>query len=69
MAEQTAILQVDAEQQTSDYDKWFREQVEEGLREADDPNTVWVSHEQVMKDLDELRHEWRSGAEKERNVA
>jgi hypothetical protein len=30
---------------------------------------VWVSHQQVMQDLDELRHEWRSGSAKERNVA
>lgn len=27
------------------HDKWFREQVEEAIKEADDPNTVWVSNE------------------------
>lgn len=27
------------------HDKWFREQVEIGLQEADDPATEWVSHE------------------------
>ncbi len=69
MAQQVTAPQTDVEQQKSDYDTWFREQVEIGVREADDPNTVWVSHEQVMQDLDELRHEWRSGSAKERNVA
>lgn len=28
-----------------EYDKWFCEQVEEGLKEADDPNTQWVPNE------------------------
>lgn len=27
------------------HDTWFREQVEQGLREADDPKTVWISQE------------------------
>jgi hypothetical protein len=69
MAQQTATSQTAVEQQESDYDTWFREQAEIGVREADDPNTVWVSHEQVMQDLDELCHQWRSDAAKERNVA
>ncbi|SIT74469.1 MULTISPECIES: hypothetical protein [Burkholderiaceae] len=25
------------------HDQWFRQQVREGLKEADDPNTKWVS--------------------------
>lgn len=29
------------------HDKWFREQVEQGIKEADDPNTQWVSHEEA----------------------
>jgi hypothetical protein len=33
------------------YDKWFIEQVEEGIREADDPNTVLISHEVVKADM------------------
>ena len=31
------------------HDKWFREQVELGLAEADDPNTEWVSNEDANK--------------------
>lgn len=27
------------------HDKWFREQVEQAIKEADHPNTEWVSHE------------------------
>jgi len=26
------------------HDKWFRAQVEQAIKEADDPNTEWVSH-------------------------
>lgn len=31
----------------AEHDKWFREQVKIGLREADDPATVWVSQEEA----------------------
>lgn len=31
------------------HDNWFRAQVEEALREADDPNTPWVSNEDADK--------------------
>jgi hypothetical protein len=37
------------------YDKWFIEQVEEGIREADDPNTVLIPHEVVKADMDAQR--------------
>ena len=37
------------------YDEWFRRQVKEVLVEADDPNTVWVPHEEVMRDWEEQR--------------
>ena len=70
MAQEAATApQTDVEQQESDYDTWFREQVEIGMREADDPNTVWFTQEEVMHALDELRKTWRSEAAKERNVA
>jgi len=42
----------------TDYDKWFREQVEAAIIEADDPNCVWIPHEvvaeQMRKELAEL---------------
>jgi predicted transcriptional regulator len=31
----------------AEYDAWFRAEVEDGLREARDPNTEWVPNEQV----------------------
>ncbi len=33
--------------EAAEHDKWFRAQVEEAIREADDPNTKWVAHEDV----------------------
>lgn len=39
------------------YDKWFREQVEDGIKEADDPATVWVSHAAAKKDMAKQRKE------------
>lgn len=30
------------------YDEWFGRQVEEALVEADSPDAVWISHEEVM---------------------
>ncbi len=37
------------------HDKWFREQVEIGLAEADDPATEWVPHEVVKADMAQQR--------------
>jgi hypothetical protein len=37
------------------HDKWFRSQVEDALREADDPATEWVSHETVKQDMAQQR--------------
>jgi len=37
------------------HDKWFREQVEIGLAEADDPDTAWVSHETIKEDIAKQR--------------
>jgi len=37
------------------YDTWFRAQVDEGLAEADDPNTVMVPHAEVKKDMAKQR--------------
>jgi hypothetical protein len=33
------------------HDRWFRDQVMEGLREADDPATVPIPHDQVMREM------------------
>src|SRR5262249_30964239 len=37
-----------------EHDAWFRAEVEQGLREADDPATQWLRHEQVMDEMEAL---------------
>lgn len=37
------------------HDKWFRAQVEQAIREADDPDTAWVPHDVVKKDMAKQR--------------
>jgi hypothetical protein len=37
--------------QAAAHDGWFRAQVEQALREADDPATVGIPHEQVMAEM------------------
>lgn len=39
------------------HDAWFREQVRQGLKEADDPNTQWISHEEMKADRAKQRAE------------
>lgn len=43
--------------EAAEYDKWFREQVDEAIREADDPNAVWVSNEDMEKEWSVMRAE------------
>ena len=40
-----------------EHDRWFREQIEVALREADDPNSEWVPHEVVKQDMARQRAE------------
>ena len=42
---------VKKQQEARDYEAWFRADTEQALREADDPNTVWIPHEQVVADM------------------
>lgn len=46
----------------ADYDKWFREQVEKGIQQANDPDTVWVSHEEVQAMSVKRRAAWAKQA-------
>jgi hypothetical protein len=43
--------------EAAEYDKWFREQVEEAIRDADDPNAVWISAQDAEERMDKLRAE------------
>jgi hypothetical protein len=44
--------------QAAAYDAWFRAEVGDALREADDPNTVWISNEDVERESAERRARW-----------
>ena len=46
------------------YDNWFISEVEEGLREADDPNTVWIPHEEASRRMVQFRAECEERASK-----
>lgn len=47
--------------QAAAYDKWFRQQVEVALIEADDPATQWVSNEDAKRQWDDKRNELMAG--------
>ena len=44
------------------HDRWFREQVAQSVKEADDPATQWVSNETAMLEGAKRRAAWREGA-------
>jgi hypothetical protein len=44
------------------HDAWFRGEVEQALREADDPNTVWVSNEDAKAQSAAQRARWLAKA-------
>jgi hypothetical protein len=46
-----------------EYDKWFREQVEEGVKQADNPETIWLSNDNVVETAAKRRAEWQKKAE------
>jgi hypothetical protein len=35
------------------YDQWFARQVELGLAEADNPNTAWVTSDEVFRQINQ----------------
>ena len=45
------------------HDRWFRAQVEQGLKEADDPNAEWISHEDANASWATKRAEFAKRAE------
>lgn len=61
--DKSAVLK--ATHEAAAYDKWFRAQAEEAIKEADDPNTQWVSNEAVKKQSAVQRAKWLKLAEKQ----
>ena len=47
------------------HDTWFRAQVEQGIKEADDPSTQWVSNEAVKATSAKRRAAWAKKAQAE----
>ncbi|MDP2699409.1 hypothetical protein [Thalassospira sp.] len=37
------------------HDQWFRKQVADAVREADNPGTEWVSHDTILQDIADQR--------------
>jgi predicted transcriptional regulator len=56
---------IERQRAAREHDAWFRAEVEQGLREADDPNVELIDHEEVMKSLERLleEHAKTAGAE------
>jgi fido (protein-threonine AMPylation protein) len=48
----------DSASEAVSHDKWFREQVEQGIKEADDPNTLWLSNDEAEARAAERRARW-----------
>ncbi len=44
------------------HDKWFRAEVEQAMKEADDPNAVWVSNDEVKAESAKRRAIWLARA-------
>lgn len=42
---------------SADYERWFLDQVDEGVRQADSPDAVWVSHEDAQASWKKKRAE------------
>ena len=40
--------------ETAEYDAWVDAELEQALREADDPATKWIPHQQVMDEMQAL---------------
>jgi predicted transcriptional regulator len=57
---------VEQSQARRDYDKWFDEEIDAALKEADDPNTEWVPHEVVKQDMARQRAELLARLEAEK---
>jgi hypothetical protein len=51
------------------HDAWFRAEVEQGIKEADDPSTQWVPNEVVNATSAKRRAAWAKKAQAEISIA
>jgi predicted transcriptional regulator len=54
---------VEAKRREREHDKWFRAEVEQALREADDPTVERIQHEVVTEKFRRLKAEWAERAD------
>lgn len=52
-----ADMTSESDEREETYDEWFVRMVETGLAEANRPDAVWYTHEEVMRDWEEQRQE------------
>ncbi len=57
---------VNQQQDAVAHDAWFRREVEDALAEADNPDTRWISNEEMRKDSAAWRQRLASRAKVER---
>ena len=43
----------------AEHDAWFRAEVRKAIKIADDPTTVWISNDEVKRQMAPLRLEWQ----------
>lgn len=43
-----AAVRMKRAHEAAEHDAWFRDQVDQAVKEADHPNTQWIPHEEVM---------------------
>lgn len=55
--------------QAKAHDDWFRAQVEQGLKEADDPATEWATQADVDADWDAQKARWKAEDDAKRKGA
>ncbi len=51
----------------AEHDAWFRAEVEQSLKEADDPNVELIPHEEVVRKWKTRGAEWLKKAKRERD--
>jgi Arc/MetJ-type ribon-helix-helix transcriptional regulator len=49
---------IERQRQAREHDAWFRAEVEQGLREADDPEVELIDHEEVAEGWRRMREQW-----------
>ncbi|MGD9889109.1 MAG: hypothetical protein AB7S56_07590 [Halothiobacillaceae bacterium] len=63
MQEEMLLILREALEQSSIHDAWFRAHVEDALIEADSPNMIWLSNDELKQQSTLHRQRWMQRAE------